>query len=196
MAISGTTVVVDALGVNNVGRAYVFTKTADSWKQAAELKIADNVVGDSFGYSVAISGRTVIVAASNYSEGAGRAYVFTDTANGWTQVADLKGSDTGAGDNFGYLVAISGTTTRCGCRTPCQRRRTGVPVHEDRKRLGAGGRAEGLRHRRRRFRRYLGGYLGNNCRRRRSLVRELRGQSVCVRCLSVEHPENPMWPQR
>ena len=39
-----------------------------------------------------------------------RAYVFTKTATGWKQVAELKGSDTAAGDQFGGSVAISGTT--------------------------------------------------------------------------------------
>jgi drug/metabolite transporter superfamily protein YnfA len=41
---------------------------------------------------------------------AGRAYVFTKTATGWKQVAELKGSDTVAGDWFGYSAAISGAT--------------------------------------------------------------------------------------
>ena len=45
---------------------------------------------------------------------AGRAYVFTKTATGWKQVAELKGSDTVASDYFGYSVAISGTTAVVG----------------------------------------------------------------------------------
>jgi len=36
--------------------------------------------------------------------------VFTKTPTGWKQVAELKGSDTVAGDDFGDSVAISGTT--------------------------------------------------------------------------------------
>jgi hypothetical protein len=46
------------------GRAYVFTKTASGWKQTAELKASDATEFDSFGASVAISGRTVVVGAN------------------------------------------------------------------------------------------------------------------------------------
>jgi hypothetical protein len=40
--------------------------------------------------------------------------VFTRTATGWKQVAELKGSDTVAADFFGYSVATSGTTVVVG----------------------------------------------------------------------------------
>ena len=96
------------------GRAYVFTKTAAGWKQAAELKGSDTVAGDYFGGSVAISGTTIVVGAPVITKEAGRAYVFTKTASGWKQAAELKGSDTVAGDDFGDSVAISGTTAVVG----------------------------------------------------------------------------------
>ena len=118
VAISGTTVVVGASGHGGfAGRAYVFTKTAAGWKQAAELKGSDTVAGDDFGDSVAISGTTVVVGASDHASTAGRAYVFTKTAGGWKQAAELKGSDTIVGDGFGYSVAVSGTTVVVGALT-------------------------------------------------------------------------------
>ena len=40
--------------------------------------------------------------------------MFTKTAAGWKQIAELKGSDTVADDYFGYSVAISGTTAVVG----------------------------------------------------------------------------------
>ncbi len=40
--------------------------------------------------------------------------MFTKTAKEWTQVVELKGSDTVAGDHFGHSVAISGTTVLVG----------------------------------------------------------------------------------
>jgi hypothetical protein len=40
--------------------------------------------------------------------------VFTEAAGSWEQVAELKGSDTVAGDDFGYAVAVSGTTVLVG----------------------------------------------------------------------------------
>jgi hypothetical protein len=115
VAISGTTAVVGAWGrARHAGRAYVFTKTAFGWTQVAELKGSDTVANDLFGESVAISGTTVVVGALLHAKGAGRAYVFIGTGAGWTQVAELKGSDTVAGDEFGWSVAVSGTTILAG----------------------------------------------------------------------------------
>jgi hypothetical protein len=98
VAISGTTAIVGAPGL---ARAYVFTKTGAGWKQAAELKGSDTVVGDAFGDSVAISGTSAVAGADGHAKAAGRAYVFTKTGAGWKQAAELKGSDTVAGDLFG-----------------------------------------------------------------------------------------------
>ena len=124
VATSDTTVVVGAPNhAKDVGRAYVFTKTAAGWTQVAELKGSDTVGRNYFGYSVATSGTTVVVGAPGVVAAPagnglpatvgspGRAYVFTKTAAGWTQVAELKGSDTVTNDNFGVSVATSGTMT-------------------------------------------------------------------------------------
>ena len=115
VAISGTTVVVGAYGHDkSAGRTYVFDANGSSWKQVAELKSADRAAGDQFGSSVAISGTTMVVAATGHAKAAGRAYVFTKTASSWKQAAELKGVDTGAGDHFGWSVAISGPTVVVG----------------------------------------------------------------------------------
>ena len=76
VAISGTTAVVGADGHAKAGRAYVFTETTSGWKQAAELKGSDTVVGDDLGESVAISSTTAIVGAWGHAKNIGRAYVF------------------------------------------------------------------------------------------------------------------------
>ena len=57
-------------------------------RQLAELEgpdITGGLENLGFGYSVAISGSTVVVGAYGTHTGAGRAYVFTKTATGWTQ---------------------------------------------------------------------------------------------------------------
>jgi nucleoside-specific outer membrane channel protein Tsx len=115
VAISGTSAVVGASGyARDVGRAYVFAKTGAGWKQAAELKGSDTVAGDYFGDSVAISGTTIVAGAPVFTKEAGQAYVFTNTASGWKQAAELKGSGTVVGDGFGDSVAISGTSAVAG----------------------------------------------------------------------------------
>jgi hypothetical protein len=122
VAISGATVVVGASGhAAAAGRAYVFTRGATGWRQTAELVGSGIASKDTFGSSVAISGATVVVGADggtvlrgapNY--GGGRAYVFTQGVTGWRQVAELVGSDTVAGGDFGGSVAISGGTVLVG----------------------------------------------------------------------------------
>jgi hypothetical protein len=114
VAISGTTAIVGSLYyAAGAGRAYVFTETVGVWHQLAELKGFDTIGTDNFGSSVAISGTTAMVGARGHAARAGRVYVFTETAGHWHQVAELKGSDTVAGDGFGS-VAISGTTAIVG----------------------------------------------------------------------------------
>ena len=47
---------------------------------------------------------------------AGAAYVFVRSGTTWSQQAYLKASNTGAGDQFGCSVAVSGDTVVVGAR--------------------------------------------------------------------------------
>ena len=141
VAVSGGTVVVgtwqessSATGINGdqndnsavqSGAAYVFVRNGVTWTQQAYLKASNTDAGDNFGWSVAVSGDTVVVGASAESSkatgingdqtddsafGAGAAYVFVRNGVAWTQQAYLKASNTDAGDEFGFSVAVSGDT--------------------------------------------------------------------------------------
>jgi FG-GAP repeat len=115
VAVSGSTIVVGAFDhASEAGRAYVFTKGATGWHQAAELVGSDTVAGDGFGVSVAISGGTVAVGSGLAASDAGRGYLFTRGNSGWHQAAELVGSGTAAGDDFGDSVAVSGSTVVVG----------------------------------------------------------------------------------
>jgi hypothetical protein len=134
VAISGTTAIVGTSPTTEIinGRwtglpalAYVFTEHGTVWQQTAVLKGSDTVVGDQFASSLAISGATAIVGAPGHDNNAGRAYLFTQTAAGWKQAAELKGSDTvpgkdlhEAGSLFGSSVSLSGTTAVVGAPNP------------------------------------------------------------------------------
>ena len=61
---------------------------------------------------VAISGSTALVGAPGH--GGGRTYVFIRTEAGWTQTAELKGSDTAQNDGFGTALALSAATLVVG----------------------------------------------------------------------------------
>jgi hypothetical protein len=151
VAVSGDTVVVGAYeedssstGVNSTpndngiapgsGAAYVFVRTAGVWTQQAYLKpaaVGTGQGGDAFGYSVAVSGDTVVVGAlgerssstgvdSSPNEdlfNAGAAYVFVRSGSAWTKQAYLKPAAVGTSqdsDQFGWSVAVSGDTVVVG----------------------------------------------------------------------------------
>lgn len=115
VAVSGATIVVGSPYADLFsGGAYVFRETGGDWYPAAELVTGDTFVEDNFGYSVAVSGDKVVVGAPGHLLYAGRAYIFSQAAPGWRQVAELKGTDTVGGDSFGYSVAISGATVVAG----------------------------------------------------------------------------------
>ena len=83
----------------------------------ARLSAADGAEGDSFGYSVALSGDTALVGADSDDIGVvdqGSAYVFVRSGTTWAQQAYLKASNTEANDYFGYAVAVSGDTVVVG----------------------------------------------------------------------------------
>jgi hypothetical protein len=92
----------------------------DPFIQLAKLTASDAAQGDQLGFTVAISGDTVVAGApfakigSNINQGA--AYVFVKAAGGWatmTETAKLTASDGAAGDELG-VVAISGDTIAVG----------------------------------------------------------------------------------
>jgi hypothetical protein len=82
-----------------------------SWAQGEEL---DGNGYDLFGFSVAVSGTTMVVGAPNDAGGNGAAYVYTGSGTGWTQKAELTASDGAYGDSFGEEVAIYGDTIVVG----------------------------------------------------------------------------------
>ncbi len=86
--------------------------------QQAKLQATDIGAGDRFGYSVAISGDTMIVGSYLESPGgisaAGSAYILTRSGTTWTQQVKLVASDAQADDFFGIAVAISGNTAVVG----------------------------------------------------------------------------------
>ena len=92
----------------------------DPWIQTAELASSDGAANDQFGWSVGISGNTVVVGAPSHSlshTDQGAAYVFVMPDGGWgdmTQTAELAASDGAANDYFGSSVAISGNTIVVG----------------------------------------------------------------------------------
>jgi FG-GAP repeat protein len=134
-----------AIGVNGnesddslpqAGAVYVFARRGNTWSQQAYLKASntgrkggeDDIDGDQFGFSLALSGdgNTLAVGATSEdsnaagingnqaddsASSAGAVYVFTRTGTMWTQHAYFKSEATPmatAGDQFGYSLALNG----------------------------------------------------------------------------------------
>jgi FG-GAP repeat/Abnormal spindle-like microcephaly-assoc'd, ASPM-SPD-2-Hydin len=89
----------------------------DPWIQQAELSASDGTSADFFGWSVAMSGNTLVVGANHpfsSSPGQGTAYVFVQSGGIWVQQAELTPSDGEPSDEFGRSVALDGSTLVVG----------------------------------------------------------------------------------
>jgi len=102
------------------GAAYVFNRNMygeDFWGEVAILFASNGGAGDQFGFSVDISGDTIVVGApsedgeANTLNNSGAAYVFQRDQGGlnsWGEVKVLRNSTPQAGDAFGGSAAIDG----------------------------------------------------------------------------------------
>ena len=89
--------------------------------QEGKFTASSGMAANDFGFSVSVSGNTVVVGAPDTtvdsSTAQGAAYVFTESASGWAnmnEIAKLTASDGVPGDDFGWSVSISGNTVVVG----------------------------------------------------------------------------------
>jgi trimeric autotransporter adhesin len=137
MAIGAPNESSNTVGINNdqtntsealAGAVYLFGRTAGVWSQLAYVK-GPVMKSQQFGWSVAVSGNTVVVGAPLENSGssgtagdetdtsapnAGAAYVYFSSGGVWGLQAYLKASNTETQDQFGWDVAISGDTVAVG----------------------------------------------------------------------------------
>lgn len=136
VAISGSTIVVGApfqdsrvarsnANVSTVsmsvdaGAAYVFERTGTIWTLAATLDNPSTTVNgqEQFAFDVAIDGSNIVVGAPLDDQGAGNTgavYMYQKTNNVWGFVQKIVNPVPGGSDQFGYSVAISGSTALVG----------------------------------------------------------------------------------
>jgi hypothetical protein len=126
VAVDGSTVVVTRLtNINGgstqgqlPGKGYVFEEPSGGWagslNEQAQLVGSDVSYPSLFGFSASMSKSTVVI--GDYLRPLGAAYVFVRPAGGWTgtlqEDQELDGPE--SGDDFGYDLAISGTTIMVG----------------------------------------------------------------------------------
>lgn len=123
VAVSGKYVVVgayqDDAGASNAGSAYVYD--VSSMTPATPIFVLNNpspASGDFFGFSVAVSGKYVVVGVYNDDTGAsnaGLAYVYDiSSKTPTTPIATLTNPSPAVNDLFGYSVAASGNIVIVG----------------------------------------------------------------------------------
>ena len=127
VALDDDTILVGAPGDNDNGSVYLFAMPSDGWGDLTEdqkLTASDGAVEDKFGDSVTLDGDTAVVGAyrptyTNFSNEVisrpGAAYLFTRDSSGmWRQAARMTASDSADGDQFGYSVAMDGSSVFIG----------------------------------------------------------------------------------
>ena len=99
---------------NNIGAAWIFTRTGNTWSQQGTKLIASDAIGVNIyqGYSVAISadGNTAIVGGYGDNNNIGAAWVFTRSGTNWVQQGTKLTAPDAVGTNIalGWSVSLSG----------------------------------------------------------------------------------------
>jgi hypothetical protein len=95
--------------------AYVFVRSGTTWTEEAKLLASGTAnVSALSTSSVALAGDTALVGTPR--DGGGSVHVFVRSGTSWSEEAELVGSDTAQGDDFGFSVSISGDTLLVGAR--------------------------------------------------------------------------------
>ncbi|NBO38434.1 hypothetical protein EBU99_07605 [bacterium] len=117
---------------SSAGAVYVYRRSGTQWAQEAYVKAVNADVSDYFGWSVALSGETLVVGAfledsnqttitngaaassDNSASSSGAVYVYRRSGTQWAQEAYVKAANADAVDYFGYSVALSGDALAVG----------------------------------------------------------------------------------
>ncbi len=126
LAVSGSKLVVGSPGADipftAAGSVYVFVEGGGGvYVQQDKISIPAGANGDSFGFSVAIEGNTLIGGALQYTPiisqpAYGAAYVYEFNGSAWISQGRLTASDGASVDRFGYSVAVSNNVVAVGAR--------------------------------------------------------------------------------
>lgn len=97
---------------SQAGAAYVYRRQNGVWSQEAKLTTSDGQSGDSFGYTVAISGDGATVSVSSVNDGdsgsnRGSVYVFVKSGSDWVQQTKLLPPAAEATTSYGISASLS-----------------------------------------------------------------------------------------
>jgi hypothetical protein len=100
------------------GAVYIFKRFNRYWDQLTILHASNGIADDYFGFSLAFNGQYIAV-GTPYKDlpgkmNGGTVYIFGLLNNVWSQKANLTAPDVLTGIQFGYHVALHGTTLAVG----------------------------------------------------------------------------------
>ncbi len=107
VGVYGPTAVVGA-DTQGAGAVYIYRRSGAGWAQAAEVADPSQAGAFHFGQNLAIYGNTIVVNAPYTNSSEGSVYVISKTAAGaWKITSTLMPAGIGAGDWYGWYVAIN-----------------------------------------------------------------------------------------
>jgi hypothetical protein len=107
---SGNTALIGGFRDNKqLGAAWVFTRSGETWAQQAKLTASGETGEGLFGWSLGLSsdGNTALIGGPLDKRPVGAAWVFTRSGETWAQQAKLTASGGSEDGEFGYGVALS-----------------------------------------------------------------------------------------
>jgi hypothetical protein len=117
VAASGMTVLIGAPGAGgNSGAAYIYVREGTNWAPQASFMDPDSPQADVFGAAVALSGSTAVIGGFQSHVNAGSAYLYGRSGSHWKREAALADPNHTSDDDFGLVVALSGTTSLIGAQ--------------------------------------------------------------------------------
>lgn len=100
------------------GAVYVYSRSGSTWTQHSKLVASDGAGSDLFGVSLALSGSTALVGATQHGTSVGvrtgAVYVYVLEETQWRQQAKLLAGDGRADDGFGFPIVFDGHTALIG----------------------------------------------------------------------------------
>lgn len=136
VAISGNVVVGGAPSnfyyADRPGKAYVFERTAGSWRQSAILQPSDGKPADMFGSSLAVHGNTIAIGAPRSDpagSSSGSVYVYERRQLDWVEQTKLWSSHDAPGDRLGHAVDVQDNIVVAGAYLADSSSAAGEPAH-------------------------------------------------------------------
>lgn len=98
----------------DTGAVNVFHRGVTGWQVEAVLSVANPGLSDRLGWSVALSGDTLIGGAPG-RYGRGAAYAFSRSGSSWNPSAEFSPASTDSDQLFGYSLGLDGSELVIGC---------------------------------------------------------------------------------